>query len=681
MFFFEKEDISLDKNDLDRPLTKYQNYEIKGIFIDILIGNKNILLDKNICYYNIYTADSKQRIGVFEFPLDELSSHVDEQGDVIPSETPKLFSFVNIPFLQSAKKIQQKNHQELLLKKALQTNSIKSTKYITSIEKSKTNKEKYEKENHEKENHEKEDNCFKKKKKKDLYDCVSASSNSKLPIETQKDAKTAIQEYKKWTKGEHMDIHWLNATMKNIHYTVQPESSFWSILEKAMEKVGKKTSKEKCVSYLANHSSLELLFHEDKVMYSELEMLKYEQDRRAFTITSRLNDIAKLFKSSSPYVLSKEDLQRLKEEKSQLEKELQYIEQDLKDLNDDIETKFSYMKHVKTLNDYKEFIQSSYFKVNEWAIQMMEHAFNIKCIWFSKIEQKDAKSKVFTLPLLPSQKSMRPDMYLLLGIETLNPDSDQNVFDNILWIFYKNHGVFSFQELPFSVKCLASQGIMTTPFRNLPDFQVLTGFRIIPRINQEENLEYQTQTRFPIYSKSVPPIIPSKKWVYFRKLRKIKEWYKILSDDYMIQGGLSIDNHLWPSVTHYVLAGHFVDHSVYYLEFTMDGGYDSVISKSAEIAREAANHTGVYRLKNPKKGSLNLSNIKYIPNNSMLKQTNVDWVSRRVKALRVKFEDNERRRVLLMTLDAVLLDEKGEEDNLLMQVRQELRVVKETLCA
>jgi len=674
MSFFVKEDISWDKNDLNRPLTKYQNYEIKGVLIDILIGNKNICLDKNICYYNIYTADSKKRIGVFEFPLDELSSHVDEQGDVIPPNNPKLYSFVNANFLQSAKKSQQQNQQEIKLKQFIQLrHSIKKEKRDkkeTKEKKAESKKKRPFLENDENRIHYKKNDSI----KKELYESISIS-RSLLPTETKSDAKNAIQEYNKQMKSGHVGMHWLNATMKSLHYTVQPASNFWSILERAIEMVGKKTSIEKCVSFLANHSNIESLFHEEKIMYSELEMLKYEQDRRAFTITSRLNDITKLFKPFSKYVLSKEDSERLKEEKSQLEKELLYIEQDLKDLREDIENRFSYMKHVKTLDDYKEYIQSSHFKVNEWAIQVMEHEFNLKCIWFINSTQKDSElNKLFTLPLMPNQKKMRPDVYLLLGIETPDIPDSTLYFEKILWICYKNHCVFSFQELPYSVKCLASQRIKTTPFYQLPDFQVLTGCRIFPE-NDITGGYYEHDVRFPIYMRSVPPKIPPTKWVYFRKLRKIKDWYKILSDDCMIQGGFNLDNHVWPSVTHYVLAGHFVDHSVYYLEFTDDGGGDSLISKSAEIAREAAHHTGVYRLKNPKKHSLELSNIEYLPNTFILKQSNVDLLSRRGKALRIKFENVDMRKVLLATLDAILLDEKGDEDSLLMQIRQEIKSV------
>ena len=96
-------DISLDPQDYNRPLTKYTQYEIvlqnQTFEIDILIGHKTIHQRDNVCYFYIYSAASKHRLGLFEFTLDSLPQHIDEEGDLIPPPKPLLFPFVTMDLL------------------------------------------------------------------------------------------------------------------------------------------------------------------------------------------------------------------------------------------------------------------------------------------------------------------------------------------------------------------------------------------------------------------------------------------------------------------------------------------------------------------------------------------------------------------------------------------------------
>ena len=115
-----------------------------------------------------------------------------------------------------------------------------------------------------------------------------------------------------------------------------------------------------------------------------------------------------------------------------------------------------------------------------------------------------------------------------------------------------------------------------------PDFTTFTGCNV--SLIQETS-PFQGLT-FLLDSKTVPKI-PPKKWILFRALLCTPQWHLQLADDSILDPPLTFGNHEW---THYVQAGHFPDHSVYYLEFTKE---EPPISKSAEVAKITVQNPGV----------------------------------------------------------------------------------------
>ena len=633
---------SFDPHDLNRPLVKYEQFEIqapdsrKKYLLDILIGNKNLKEKEDLCFFYLYSAESKHRLGLFEIPLDQLSRHIDADGDLLPPSKPLLFPFVTSQVLDKVGQVQEQRKKDREMQQELQQERPKPQTLIQ----------------------------VKKQanpptltiQQQPLYRKLHKSGGN-LPIETETEAKQAILEYKA-LKQSHHALHWLNERMKSVHYTVSKMDSLLHLLETILGKDLKE--------FLANHPDAERQFQQDQALYSELESLRFEQESRLDKLANRLSTIAQWLRKGQNEPLKQEQLQ-LQIDQKQTQIDMEYTCQDLK-------MRVPYMKNISTPQQYRNYIQSPAFQFPDWALQLVQEEFNMVCLFFRRHLSSSHPEKISTLPL---DKKTRPDFFLILTLEQLVPElapmdppyNSLKEFDQVGLVEYKNHKQFTFDELPYSVKCLASQNMESTPFRFLPDFAHFTGMTV----PFTEKKPHPYAIIFPLNAQSVPRI-PQKKWILFRALLRNPQWYRIIADDYPLDPPLSLDGHLWATVTHYVQAGHFPDKSVYYLEFVQG---ESWISKSAELAKMAAERPGVYRKKRELKNdsaSVKTKDFEFIPKPHLVKIKEPNLEERRRKALRAKFAmDPVKRSLLVATLDAILLDDLGREDRLLMQVRQECR--------
>ena len=658
--------VSFDPQDYHRQLTQYKNYEIvapdtgQSFEFDVLVGHPNIR--QQICFYYLYTAVSKHRLGLFEFPVETLSQYIDEEGDLIPPSKPRLFSFVDEAFLQNEWEIQDEKQREQALKQKLRQKPRiqikKGGKDDENEEEEEEDKDEEEERDKDKDENEEENGLVWNKRKivpkhmeQSLYDSMETKKSS-LPNETEKEAKSHIREYKDFRKTRHVYTHWLNERMKNLHYTVDSTDSILNILQKVLERIGKITSPERCRYFLSQHESIHSHYKSNSLIYSELEYVYFEQENRLDTIRHRLDDISKIMSK-----MKKEESNELDKERIRLQIDEKNTQSDMKNIQEDIHNLFPHMKSITTLEQYREYIQSPrFYNLPIWALSILQEEFQIQFIFIPK----ETKERPFVLPLA---KPTVPEYYILLSLE----EKLETTLDQIFLVHYKTEFVFSFEELPFSIKCLASQNIESTFFRFLTDFAIFSDISL-PKIEPPKREEKEVM--FQIDFKTLP-IIPWKKWVTFRHLRRIPDWHLELSDDCPIKNGLLLDEHVWPTVTHYVLAGNFMKDSVYYLEYTTDVG-ESMISKTAEVAKTATEHPGVYRMKRRKtKSQCSLSNIEYIPDYGIKKLKNVDFEKRRMHALKVKFSHSYYKNILSCTLNAALKNEKGELDHLLMQMRIE----------
>ena len=338
-------DASFDPHDLNRPLVQYEQFEIqapdskKKFLLDILIGNQNLKEKDDLCFFYLYSAESKHRLGLFEIALDQLPRHIDADGDLIPPSKPLLFPFVTSQILDKVGQLQQHRKQEMLLQHQLQ-----QARPLTKVKK--------------------QDPPAVTIQQQSLYRKLQPSGGT-LPLETETDAKQTIQEYKvfRQTQSQHA-MHWLNERMKNMHYTV-------SLLETTLGKDLKELKE-----FLARHPDTERHFQQDQALYSELESLRFEQESRLDKLANRLATIAQWLRKGTNGPLKQEQLQ-LQIDQKQTQLDLEYTRQDIRTL-------VPHMKNISTLSHYRNYIQSPAFQLPPWGLQCLQEEFHMICLFFSQ---------------------------------------------------------------------------------------------------------------------------------------------------------------------------------------------------------------------------------------------------------------------------------------------------------
>ena len=122
----------------------------------------------------------------------------------------------------------------------------------------------------------------------------------------------------------------------------------------------------------------------------------------------------------------------------------------------------------------------------------------------------------------------------------------------------------------------------------------------------------------------------------YKELAKIDNWRRKLDDEYM-GSPLDIDNKKWGSIEHYYQGSKYKKtYPDYYFEFSLDS--ESKISKDVKLAKESGSQKGQSK-------KVSIDPDFYGSRNTQEKET----------ALKVKFENQEMKDVLLMTDDAKII--------------------------
>jgi ribA/ribD-fused uncharacterized protein len=172
-------------------------------------------------------------------------------------------------------------------------------------------------------------------------------------------------------------------------------------------------------------------------------------------------------------------------------------------------------------------------------------------------------------------------------------------------ITYKEHGAFTFKELPWSIKKLITDKCLE---RQAGAFHVIPEFRehldkqnivIQPEVDVEVITDlYDDNTVFQFYDKSrnAKPgkgsgekIRPEDIKLY-AELATIKDWRKKLSNFWTEE--FDLDGHKWKSVEHYYQASKFKNTPDFYKEFTLDNNPKGKIANDPNIAKAAGSKTG-----------------------------------------------------------------------------------------
>ena len=349
-----------------------------------------------------------------------------------------------------------------------------------------------------------------------------------------------------------------------------------------------------------------------------------------------------------------------------------------------------FMKNIKTKEELMEFIKTSEYWADTWAVSTLERVLNIKIVIFSEeyYRANDINSVLNCGQLndseLETRGSFSPEFYILTSYSG----------DHYQLITYKDKNIFKFKEVPYDVKilivnkCIEKDAGPYYLIQDMRNFKVNLGLAAnvgeptIPE--QEETLLdkdlYDNSIIFKFNSESsnlkAPgkgsgEKIPAKKQFEFAELGEIADWRKKLDDKW--SAPFTLNGHRWQSVQHYYIGSQYKKgFPDFYLQFSLDS--DSEISKDLKMAKMAIeSKTGKMKNKVVRppqvKPDADFFEISREPRS----------ISERRIALEAKFEQNpELKRILLLTKKAKLIHNlKGEEpeiDGMLMNLRKRLQV-------
>src|SRR6056300_1965367 len=111
---------------------------------------------------------------------------------------------------------------------------------------------------------------------------------------------------------------------------------------------------------------------------------------------------------------------------------------------------FDYMKNIKTLDEFKDFIKTRHYWADTWAISTLERLLNIKVIIMSETAYKNGDlDSVLSCGQLNDDElekvgGFKPEHYTITSYDGTHYKT----------ISYKDKKILKFSEVPYDVKAL-----------------------------------------------------------------------------------------------------------------------------------------------------------------------------------------------------------------------------------
>jgi predicted NAD-dependent protein-ADP-ribosyltransferase YbiA (DUF1768 family) len=678
----------LHPEDIGHQTSMYM-MDIHDISTTIVLGKpKYTYSAKGVIYFPVYVVANdkiKSQIGVFETKLTETLNIYDEEGDI---DIDKFDDILLYPFVT---------------KKYIEKSNTNPKEYLEKSD------EAFEKERKEKEKEmEIEEKEMEKKKEEDsdeldvlqlkvskmkissekekidtmLEDGVFTIDQqfkqpSLLDEETEEDADKIKKEYKESARNE-----WIEKFMKNNHYgIIDNEGSgdcLFAVIRDAYEHIGYKTTVAKLRAIVASHLT-ESVFDENRKLYLDFEnnLLSIQKEIKEIKNTNTLYS-QRMKKTTT----TKEERDKIIEEAKQLEELYKKKNKDLKEMKALQENYVGFMKDIDTIDKYREYILTSRYWADAWAISTLEYVLEMKmCILSEEAYKNKAYDNVLNCGEInrdiQQKKNFEPKFYIMTSYDG----------SHYKLITYKRKHIFTFREIPYDIKILVinkclekNSGVyyMIPDFRNFKTRIGIDADEGNPEMEEEDDLDsdlYNKSVVFVFHSKSLNTAKPGKgsnekiedtRRNEFAVLTKIKDWRRKL-DDSWTEAPFLIERHRWASVEHYLQASKFKKgFPDFYAQFSLD--HPSDLSKDVELAK------GVASLANKKYNNMRPENVKIDVDYNLGRD-----LEERETAVYAKFSQNQDlKEMLLATRDALLKQylrrKPASADTILMKVRNKIRI-------
>ena len=418
------------------------------------------------------------------------------------------------------------------------------------------------------------------------------------PAETEEDAKHMRDTYK---TSKSIQDNWIVQFMHNKEYKIHQNEGngdcFFATIRDAYAQIGYRTNVSLLRRYLSQEVSLEL-YENYKAIYDGVAFeLKTTEEE-----VHRLEGVNQELKKQSKHTKSTKGQKDILNEAMKVKQDYstqKMYESGAKELLEE----FGWMRQIHSMDDLKQYIQTSEFWADTWTISTMELLLSVKFIILDNTSDLDSVVRC-TQSNDNSDKydEYNPKHYILLA------HTNQNHYE---LISYKDKYIFKFGELPYDMKVKIIRGCIENNdqsyYARIPDFRQFRHELNIPEY-VEPNTSLDEEAHDPdayLYDPTVSityhkgsdcdckaghsrsrDCIPIKRRNEFSILNNIPKWRRQLDDDCcdtpftMNQG----DKKRWNSIAHLLLALPFKEtHPDIYEE--LSGDSNSELSRDISKAR------------------------------------------------------------------------------------------------
>lgn len=680
----------IDEEDIGYASTRYENDDF-NIPIEIAIGReKHTYSAHNVIYFSVYLIINniiKDKIGIVEIDSDQFIDSLDEDGDFIIDNGNIIF-FVDDDYIRGMMK------DVVLSKESLHDDGdddddenevihIEDDIVLDDIEildnMNDTETDDVLVLDIPEEKRSKVVDKTEKELVNGLFELMDPMPHIETLVEENKEMSTQIKNDYKVSSTQ----LWIQKYMKNTNYgIVDNEGSgdcFFAVIRDAYQQAGKKITVEKLRALLSTEANEEI-FQQYRMLYNAFNSQFEEMEDEM----KRLKKSSQVLKSRSNDSINREQNKQLLDEANNVINKYKQISQEKKELKQLME-EFEYMKNIKTLDEFKDFIKTRHYWGDTWAVSTLERLLNIKIIIMSEGSYKagDLDSVLICGQLnddeLENQNGYKPEYYIITSYDG----------NHYKLINYKEKNLLRFSEIPYDIKaliinkCLERNAGPYYMIQDMRNFKTKLGLDANEghKIDDDEdytNMDlYDKDIVFMYYNNSNIHPKPGKgsgekikdvNIMDFNKLSKLPNWRKQLDDSWIAP--FTLDGHRWNSVEHYLLGAQFKKgFPDFYMKFSLDS--NSEISKDLALARIAGGKTG--------KNKDNVLREKKIVIDPDFYEIGVNPRHReeRTMALDAKFKQNlDLQQVLSETKRAKLTHfirgREPETDILLMKIREEI---------
>ena len=367
------ENKQLDKEDVKHCSSRYETTNFT-VPIEIALGKeKHTYSAHNIIYFSVYLIVEnmiKDRIGIVEIDSNRFIDSLDEDGDFI-LDNGNLIFFVDDDYIIGMMKdvtvseitdsdessSEDEDLEPIQIKDDVLLGDIETigdydTEDVLAVdipeEKCSNVTEKTEKE-----------------LENGLFETMDPIPSIETLIEENKEMSEQIKrDYKPSSKQL-----WIQKYMKNTNYNIiDNEGSgdcFFAVIRDAYQHIGKKTTVEKLRALLSTEANEEI-FKQYRMLYNGFNS-QYEEMEDEM---KRLKKSAQILKTRSKSSITRDQSKDLLDEANKVIDQYKQKSEDKKEIKQLME-EFEYMKDIKTLDEFKDFIKTRHYWADTWAVSTL----------------------------------------------------------------------------------------------------------------------------------------------------------------------------------------------------------------------------------------------------------------------------------------------------------------------